>query len=209
VNANLQKFLAGLGAVALSAGMAGCASEMTRDSHSPVRLVVNSLEVNDEQSTLLSDVIRLVRQPAPCSPTSPCPSVFNDSAVVNLSIILRDPGTPGSPSSPSTLNQVTINRYRVTYRRADGHNTPGVDVPYDFDSALTVTVPPSGDVEVAFQIVRHSAKEEAPLAALRYTDDIISTIGEVTFYGRDQAGNDVSASARIGIDFGDFADSNN
>ena len=207
MNANLQKFLAGLGAVALSAGMAGCGSEMVRDGRSPVRLVVSSLEAND-QNTLLSDVIRLVRQPAPCSPTSPCPSVFNDMAVAQLTLQLRDIGTPTSPSSPSLMNQVTINRYRVTYRRADGHNTPGVDVPYDFDSALTVTVPASGSVEPAFQLVRHSAKEEAPLAALRYTDNIISTIAEVTFYGRDQAGNDVSGSASIGIDFGDFADSN-
>jgi hypothetical protein len=208
VNANLQKFLAGLGAIALSAGMAGCGSEMVRDSRSPVRLVVNSLEA-DNQNTLLSDVIRLVRQPAPCTATSPCPSVFNDMAVVQLSIQLRDIGVPTSPSAPSTLNQVTINRYRVRYRRADGHNTPGVDVPYDFDSALTVTVPNTGNAESAFQLVRHSAKEEAPLAALRYTDDIISTIAEVTFYGRDQVGNEVSVSASIGIDFGDFADTNN
>jgi hypothetical protein len=205
VNANLQKFLAGLGAVALSAGMAGCGSEMVRDSHSPVRLIVSSLEVN-EQNTLLSDVIRLVRQPAPCSAQSPCPSVFNDMATVSLTLQFRDAATS---ISPTLVNQVTINRYRVKYRRADNHNNPGVDVPYDFDSALTVTVPASGNAEAAFQIVRHSAKEEAPLAALRYTDDIISTIAEVTFYGRDQAGNDVSASASIGIDFGDFADAAN
>ena len=205
MNANLQKFLAGLGAVALSAGMAGCGSEMVRDSHSPVRLVVNSLEVG-EQNTLLSDVIRLVRQPAPCSPTSPCPSVFNDMATVSLSIQFRDAATA---SSPTLVNQVTINRYRVTYRRADNHNNPGVDVPYDFDSALTMTVPASGNAEAAFQIVRHSAKEESPLAALRFTDDIISTIAQVTFYGRDQTGNEVSASANIGIDFGDFADATN
>jgi hypothetical protein len=207
VNANLQRFLAGLGAVALSAGMAGCGSEFVRDGRSPVRLLVERLEV-DDQNTLLSDVIRLVRQPAPCTPTSPCPSVFNDMAVVQLSLQLRDIGTPGSPSSPSSMNQVTINRYRVKYRRADNHNDPGVDVPYDFDSALTITVPMTGSAEAAFQIVRHSAKEEAPLAALRFTDDIISTIAEVTFYGHDQAGNEVSASASIGIDFGDFADSN-
>ena len=201
MNANLQKFLAGLGAVALSAGLAGCGSETVRDSHSPVRLVVNSLEVN-AQNTLLSDVIRLVRQPAPCTPQSPCPSVFNDMATVSLSLQFRDAATS---VSPTLVNQVTINRYRVKYRRADNHNDPGVDVPYDFDSALTITVPASGDAEAAFQIVRHSAKEEAPLAALRFTDDIISTIAEVTFYGRDQAGNEVSASASIGIDFGDFA----
>jgi hypothetical protein len=94
----------------------------------------------------------------------------------------------------------------VKYRRADGHNVPGVDVPYDFDSALTMTVPATGVGEAAFQIVRHSAKEEAPLRALRFSNDIISTIAEVTFYGRDQAGNEISATGYMGVDFGDFAD---
>jgi hypothetical protein len=208
VTANLQKFVAGHGAVAMSAAMAGCGGEFVRDSRSPVRLVVNSVEWND-QNTVLADVITLRRTPAPCTATSPCPTVVNDMAVVNLSLLLRDPGAVASPSSPSGLNQVTVNRYRVQYRRADGHNVPGVDVPYDFDSAFTVTVPATGNAEAAFEIVRHSAKEEAPLAALRFNDDIISTIAEVTFYGRDQAGNEVSASASIGINFGNFADSAN
>jgi hypothetical protein len=130
-------------------------------------------------------------------------------AVVQLRLVLRDPGNPASPSAPSLLNQVTIDRYRVQYRRSDGHNVPGVDVPYDFDSAFTMTVPSTGTAEAAFQIVRHAAKEEAPLAALRFSGDIISTIATVTFYGRDQAGNEVSAFANIGIDFGDFADAAN
>jgi hypothetical protein len=30
----------------------------------------------------------------------------------------------------------------------------------------------------------------------------------VTFYGQDQAGNEISAAGNIGIDFGDFADPN-
>jgi hypothetical protein len=205
VTAKLQKSIAGLGALAMSVAMVGCGNEFVRDSRSPARLVVNNLEW-DEQNTVNSDVIRLVRTPAPCTAASPCPTVVNDMAVVQLSLILRDPGNPASPSSPSLLNQVTVNRYRVQYRRADGHNIPGVDLPYDFDSAFTLTVPATGTAEGAFQIVRHSAKEEAPLAALRFSNDIISTIAEVTFYGRDQAGNEVSASANIGIDFGDFAD---
>lgn len=208
MTAKLQKLVAGLGAVAMSAAMAGCGGEFVRDSRSPVRLVVNSVEWND-QNTVLADVITLRRTPAPCTATAPCPTVVNDMAVVNFSLLLRDPGEVASPSSPSGLNQVTVNRYRVQYRRADGHNVPGVDVPYDFDSAFTVTVPATGNAEAAFEIVRHSAKEEAPLAALRFNDDIISTIAEVTFYGRDQAGNEVSASASIGIKFGNFADSAN
>jgi hypothetical protein len=129
-------------------------------------------------------------------------------ATVQLTLVLRDPGSVASPNSPSLLNQVTVNRYSVKYRRADGHNVPGVDVPYDFDSAFTMTVPATGVGEAAFQIVRHSAKREAPLRALAFNGDKISTIAEVTFYGRDQAGNEISATGYMGIDFGDFADDN-
>jgi hypothetical protein len=205
VTAKFPKFLGLLGAVAASAVMAGCGSAFVRDSRSPSQLVINALQVGDN-STLLSDVIRRATTPAPCSPASPCFSTFNDMATAEVEILLRDPGVPGSPSSPTAINQVTITRYRVKYRRADGHNIPGVDVPYDFDSAVTATVPPSGSTEFAFQIVRHAAKEEAPLASLRFSGDIISTIAEVTFYGRDQAGNDVSVTGYMGVDFGDFAD---
>jgi hypothetical protein len=204
VTANLQKFLAGLGAVAISAAAAGCGGEFVRDSRSPVRLVIDQLNVNDDQNTLLSDVRRTTD---PCSVTSPC--TFNDVATVELRLELRDPGSPTSPSSPSGLNAVTITRYRVAYRRADGNNVQGVDIPYGFDSAFTMTVPPGGTAGAAFQIVRHSAKEEAPLRALGPNGDIISTIAEVTFFGHDQVGNDVSVSGFVGIDFGDFADDDN
>ena len=205
MTAKLQKLAAGLGALAMSAAMAGCGGEFVRDSQSPVRLVVSNLE-SKEQNTLLSDVIRMVTSPAPCTTTSPCASVFNDMATVELTLLLRDPGSPAAPSSPSLLNQVTVERYRVKFRRADGHNVPGVDVPYDFDSAFTMTVPATGVGEGTFQIVRHSAKEEAPLRSLRFSNDIISTIAEVTFFGRDQAGNEISATSFMGVDFGDFAD---
>jgi hypothetical protein len=33
---------------------------------------------------------------------------------------------------------------------------------------------------------------------------VLSTIADVTFYGRDQAGNDVTAVGSIGVNFGDF-----
>ena len=201
MTAKFSKFLGLLGAVATSSLMAGCGGEFVRDGRSPVRLIINQLQVNDDQNTLLSDV-RSTSDP--CSITSPC--TFNDMAEVEISLQLRDIGDPVAPNAPSTLNQVTINRYRVSYRRADGNNVPGVDVPYAFDSALTMTIMAGSAGEAAFQIVRHSAKEEAPLRALGPNGSIISTIAEITFYGRDQAGNDVSVTGYIGVDFGDFAD---
>jgi hypothetical protein len=79
-------------------------------------------------------------------------------------------------------------------------------VPYGFDSAMTLTVPSAGIASGVFEIVRHVAKAEAPLKALSTSNVIISTIAEVTFYGRDLAGNDVVAAGSIGISFGNFAD---
>ena len=51
----------------------------------------------------------------------------------------------------------------------------------------------------------HKEGDRAP-SPLSSNFDIISTIAYVTFYGRDQAGNDVSATASIGVDFANFAD---
>jgi hypothetical protein len=133
-------------------------------------------------------------------------SIFNDNGAAEFVLIMKDPGpNPANPVAASELNSVTISRYRVVYRRTDGRNTPGVDVPFPFDSAITTTVT-SGGGSTGFQLVRHSAKQEAPLRALVFNPEMISTIADVTFYGRDQAGNDVSATGSIGIDFGNFGD---
>jgi hypothetical protein len=200
--------------VALSALVAlsvGC-GEVSRQGKSPVQLVIRSLTAASGASsgetggTLQSDVIVMRTSPDPCKPETPCPTIVNDIGSVEMEIILKDHGSPGLGVEPSPLNMVTINRYRVEYARADGRNVPGVDVPYPFDSGLTFTVPNDGRVTAGFQIVRHTAKEEAPLRALRFNGTIISTIARVTFYGQDQVGNEISATGTIGIDFGDFAD---
>jgi hypothetical protein len=194
------------------AALAASCGEFTREGRSPAIVVVRSLLVargdtpDELTGNLLSDVRVLKTSPAPCSDVSPCPTIFNDVAEVQMSLISKDPGAPGIGSNPSNLNQVTINHYRVEFRRTDGRNTPGVDVPFPFESAITFTVLADGVASMGFEIVRHVAKEEAPLKALAVNGNIISAIARVTFYGRDQAGNDVSVTADVGVDFGDFAD---
>ncbi len=198
-------------AAVLAMTAAGC-GDLVRQGRAPVQIVVERMTAasgaapSDSGLTLRSDVVTNVTSPDPCSAESPCPTIYNDFGEVTMSMILKDPGVPTASASPSAINQVTFTRYRVTYRRTDGRNTPGVDVPYDFDSAVTFTVPNDGTVTAGFQIVRHSAKEEAPLAGLAVSNSIISTIATVTFYGQDQAGNEVTASGTVGIDFGNFAD---
>jgi hypothetical protein len=189
---------------------AGC-GDMATDSRSPVQLTLLSLRaasgVTPEEfgSTLHSDVITFVEQTVG-GETESVPTIFGDNGAAEFAIVLKDPGSdPTNPAAPSPLNSVTITRYRVVYRRTDGRNTPGVDVPFPFDSAVTVTVTLDGG-SAGFQLVRTAAKQEAPLRRLANNPDFISTIADVTFYGRDQAGNDVSVTGSIGIDFGDFGD---
>jgi hypothetical protein len=189
----------GLG-VALVASLASGCGEVARNGRSPVTVVVEMLEVasgaepSEMGGTLRSDVVTLIDRPD--DQGGDYYSTYNDIAEVRMRLLLRDPGIPGVGASPSAMNAVTFNRYRVSYRRADGRNTPGVDVPYPFDSAVTFTVTGDTASGTSFDIVRHTAKSSV----------IISTIADVTFYGRDQAGNEVMTTASVGIFFGNFAD---
>ena len=185
-----------VGAILIVLASTGC-GEMTRLGDASSYLVMNLLEAapgatpDDFGGTLLSDVITVVDD---------VPGVYNDIGAVTLSLAMKDPLI-----APSSTNAITINRYRVRYIRSDGRNTPGVDVPYGFDGAMTMTVS-GGGVTGTFEIVRHVAKLEAPLAALTINGVIISTLAEVTFYGHDQTGREVSVTGRMLIDFGNFAD---
>ena len=197
---------AGMIVLALAGSSCG---EFVRGDASPVTLVIQLLEAAQgdtpaELSTLLtSDVVT-------------DGSIFNDVGRVTMRLSFKDPGQPGVTNAPSEINQVTVTRYRVQYVRADGRNTPGVDVPFPFDGAVTFTVPMTGIAQAAFELVRHAAKVEPPLLALRTCEagvitpvsgcTIITTIAEVTFYGQDHGGNAVSTVGRIGVSFGNFAD---
>jgi len=198
--------------VAAAAALVGTScGDVVRTGRAPVFLVIDSLAAakgDDDQkfsSFLLSDVITNVTTPAPCTTESPCPTVFNDPGQATLRLALKDIGPVGA-ATPTTNNEVTITRVHVKYRRADGRNIQGVDVPYEIDSAATATVPATGTVTMGFQLVRHTSKEESPLVQLKTNSVIIATIAEVTLYGRDRVGNDISAMGTIEVDFGNFGD---
>jgi len=108
-------------------------------------------------------------------------------------------------NTPSELNSVTITHYRVVYHRTDGRNVEGVDVPFAFDSGMTITVSATGQGQQTFDLVRISAKFEAPLRALASNNQGIDTIADVTFYGKDMHNNDVAVTGSIGIAFANFA----
>jgi hypothetical protein len=196
----MRRVLRGAGLIAAMAATASCGDVM-RQSRAPVYMIINSFGVANGGSTsptfagapLLSDV-------------QTKGSVFNDLGEVTLSLALKDPGMGSTALVPSAVNQVTLTRYHVDYVRADGHNTQGVDVPYGFDGAITGTVPSNATLIISFELVRHDAKLEAPLVQLISNLEVINTIAKVTFYGQDQAGNEISVTGSVSVEFGNFAD---
>jgi hypothetical protein len=199
-------------AIGLAVSAVSC-GDVVRTGRSPMLLVIDGLSARRGGGSditfgnpLLSDVLTIITTPAPCTTTAPCPTIFNDLGQVTLRVIPKDIGTTLAPARVSTNNAVTLSRFRVSYRRADGRNTPGVDVPYPWDSALTGTVPANGALQMGFEIVRHVAKMEAPLVILISDPRIITAIADVTFYGQDIVGNEVSVTGSMQIDFGNFRD---
>ncbi len=170
-------------------------------------LVINLLQAARGNSatlstTLSSDVVTLVTSPAPCSAATPCTTIFGDNGSVSLTGVMKD-----FTVAPTTNNEVTVTHYHVEYRRADGHNIEGVDVPFGFDGAATATVVPGGTATAfGFVLVRNAAKEESPLVQLRNSPDLITTIADVTFFGHDVVGNELSVTGSILVTFANFGD---
>jgi hypothetical protein len=205
--------LALVAAAALGApSMAGCTNKQLQGT-SPSYLIVNSLSAASGAdpsrfgSVLGSDVVTLVKVTGSDGKTVEVPTVFDDLGQMDLSLGLKDPGSQSTPNSPTSANFITVTRYHVQFTRADGRNTEGVDVPFSFDGAATATISGSSTT-IGFTIVRAVAKTEAPLKALagKSAANTISTIANVTFYGTDQSGRQVTVTASITVDFGDFAD---
>ena len=156
---------------------------------------------------LASDVLTYVKTQVEgaqvCSPT-----IFQDSGRATFHLSLKDPGTIDIPTYPSPANTITFTSYHVNYRRTDGRNTPGVDVPYPFDGGMQAAIV-GGNVTIGqITLVRVQSKEEPPLRALINGGGArtISTIGEITFYGTDQAGRAIVVTGYINIDFSDWGD---
>jgi hypothetical protein len=184
-------------AAAVAAG-AGCTSRQMEGA-SPSYLIIDSLEAasgaepDEFGGALASDVLGKEG------------TIFADNGRVTLRIALKDPGSQASPNIPTPTNWITVTRYRVEFVRADGRNVPGVDVPYPFDGGVTLTADATGSA-AGFVIVRVQSKLEAPLKALSNGLGDISTIANVTFYGHDQAGREVSVVGKISVNFANWAD---
>ena len=203
-------------AAVLLAAVLGSVScgDVTRTGKSPVMIMIESIEAASGAQPelmgafLLSDVQTLVAQTINGQEVR-VPTIFNDLGQATMRLEPKDRGLSGTGGSIFPINQVVLNRYHIQFRRADGRNTPGVDVPFPFDGAMTMTLSES-PVTVGFEVVRHQAKLEAPLRALANFGGrlFISTFADITFYGQDLAGNEIQVTGTLNVSFSDYADPN-
>lgn len=178
----MRKHLRFIGLAAAVAAATSC-GDVVRQGRSPVLLTVSALGDTQGRSPINSDV----------------DSGLNDEGQAVLQTSMKD-----TLIAPTSNNLVTINRYHVQFRRADGRNVEGVDVPYSFDGAVTASVTPGQTTTVFVDIVRHAAKHEAPLVQIASGGTVVTAITTVTFYGQDAVGNEIAASGTISVNFGNF-----
>jgi hypothetical protein len=198
VTAGLARVL-GIGTILCGAGVMNACHSNLIDGRTPAYVVIDSLVGSSTTSSSTAGTFSTTLQ----SDVLTKNSIFEDPGRVTMHIDLRDVS-----QSPTSNNNVTFNHYRVEYRRTDGRNTQGVDVPYAFEGAATFTVAATGSVSVGFVLVRVQSKLEPPLITLQGDggEIVISTIADVTFYGKDQTGADVSVKGSISVNFSDWGD---
>lgn len=190
-------------ALGLFLGTLSCtATEDDNTTNSFLQIV--ELDDNGGNFFINSDVCRgTTNVPAACT-------VFNDVARVTIRNFNKDQTRPIAAG----LNDVILNRVRITYIRSDGRNVPGEDVPFPFDAALNFRIPIDSAATALFNIVRHQSKVESPLKELRGISGprnggsffILSTLAQVEFFGNDTAGRPITLTGSLTVNFADFAD---
>jgi len=200
---------AGRVALALALLTPGCSNLLTQSTTSSY-VIIDALEASTGREpdkitgVLNSDVLTYVKKDVGGS-TTLVPTIFADNLIATFRLGMKDPGSTDSPTKPSTTNYITITRYHVKYIRSDGRAVEGIDVPYAFDGGATGTITPDG-LKLVMTLVRTQSKSEAPLQALIGAAASLSTIAEITFYGKDQTGRDVQVVGRISVNFADWGD---
>jgi len=186
---------------ALAASLGGCVPGYVKQNDSPVLFRIVS--INSGQ-TLLSNV----------GSSSP------DTVAVTVAV---RPKNPLNTNVPQVAEAVVIEQYRVRFFRTDGRDVEGVDVPFSFSGGITqvvdIGIGGGANVVLSIPLIRGQAKQEAPLRNL--VSLVPTTVGgqqttggvlvprvtmtaEITIFGRTIAGEAVSDTGRVTIEFVDL-----
>lgn len=181
--------------------MAGCVAK-ENDSTSGSFLVINSLTGNDldgnaGSTTVFSDV-------------SLAGSIVNDNGVASLTTLTYNPLEDSDAHDITFYMNVIVDQIDVEFMRTDGRNVEGVDVPYRFTQPMNMLVAIDDVIDIPFVLIRHDAKLEAPLFALREVGNqgaVLQLVAKVTVHGKDLGGHRVApVSGYISVWCANFAD---
>jgi hypothetical protein len=181
--------LGGLLAAGLAVAASGCTPDYVTNSTAPVMFIMASLN----SGVVLDSDIRT-------SNGTICP----DFVQAGMAVRAKNPNA----TDITVPQHVLVQTYAVRYMRTDGRATEGVDVPYSFTGPLTseVDLTTSGSTNISIEVVRRQAKLEPPLSTITGYE-IVSMIAQVTISGQTIAGEAVSATGQMQIDFADYGDS--
>jgi len=124
-----------------------------------------------------------------------------DSAVALLKISTLAPNPIGGTSQ---YEDVTLDRYVVSYSQPNGAAREGIDVPYSFEAMLSRTIPINSQDSLTFIVVRAAAKQEPPLIQLVNSGGVLQCTAKIVFYGHDQANKTVTATGYLTIFFSNY-----
>lgn len=173
--------------------VAGSCNDINRQA-SPVSLIVS-----DKQNLHLIDLAGDAAGSSTCQ---------QDVDTVLLTTVIVQPPITNPNVSNADLNQVKIDRYQVSYVRVDGgHLVPS---PFVRSTSIVIAAGGTGAPGGSLQLVDPNALNQAPFAALLpqnggvdpETGKRIITMDVITtFFGQTLAGERVSGSTRMTLDF--------
>jgi len=147
-------------------------------------------------------------------------TILDDTIDIVFSAHLKAPVTGGDSNTVApTLQDIILDRYEVTYSRTDG----GTQVPAGFERgiSLRVRLTPHGEVvlresEYNGLVIAPSTTKAQPPISLLIDPGFESSTGyvniqlnaHITFFGRTIAGDQVTVSAIVGMNFANFGDDN-
>jgi hypothetical protein len=132
-------------------------------------------------------------------------STINDSAVLNLEVLPKNPA-----ATLGKFDDVSLTSYTVAYFRSDGLGVEGVDVPFAISGTMATLISQGTAGTADITVVRHQAKEEPPLKNINSSDglgngkELLTLEARITVYGTTTSGKSVSATGSLEITFADF-----
>jgi hypothetical protein len=179
--------VAAAAAVVAALAMGGCAADYVEGDTSSILLLIENIAEGTPQ---LSDVRG------------------EQGAIINCQVEMTVSARPKNPTSTVGASEdVRLNRYTVTYRRADGRSQEGIDVPFAISGNTTALVSSGGTTTttLAVDLVRHQAKLEPPLLNIRGVQ-VVTMYADISVFGRTISGKNVTSSGSVQVTFADFAD---